>query len=152
VFDGRVAEDFKLDTGTWVSVGVLRVKAIAALAPVAQDIVVAGHDRSEVGFLVFPNVAACRALVPSLPPDAPLDLVLGSDPVRARVREGLEGLRQEGSGSSGHGTRALLLVEAPSIDRGEITDKAYLNQRAVLSFREGLVRELYSDSRAVITI
>ena len=152
VFDGRVAEDFKLDTGTWVSVGVLRVKAIAALAPVAQDIVVAGHDRSEVGFLVFPNVAACRALVPSLPPDAPLDLVLGSDPVRARVREGLVGLRNESSGSSGHANRALLLVEPPSIDRGEITDKAYLNQRAVLSFREGLVRELYSDSRAVITI
>ena len=152
VFDGRVAEDFKLDTGTWVNVGVLRVKAIATLAPVAQDIVLAGHDRSEVGFLVFPNVAACRALVPALPSDAPLDLVLGSEPVRARVREGLVGLRNESSGSSGHGTRALLLTEPPSIDRGEITDKGYLNQRAVLSCREGLVEELFSDSPAVITL
>ena len=152
MFDGRVAEDFKLDTGTWVSVGVLRVKAIAALAPVAQDIVLAGHDRSEVGFLVFPNVAACRALVPSLPADAPLHQVLGSEPVRARVQEGLAGLRNESSGSSGHGSRALLLAEPPSIDRGEITDKGYLNQRAVLSCREGLVEELYSDSAAVIVI
>ena len=152
VFNGRVTEDFKLDTGTWVNVGVLRVKAIAALAPVAQDIVLAGHDRSEVGFLVFPNVAACRVLVPSLPSDAPLDLVLASEPVRTRVREGLVGLRNESSGSSGHGTRALLLAEPPSIDRGEITDKGYLNQRAVLSCREGLVQELYSDSPAVITL
>ena len=152
LFDGRVAEDFKLDTGTWVNVGVLRVKAIAALAPVAQDIVLAGHDRSEVGFLVFPNVAACRALVPSLNSDAPLSEVLGSGPVRARVREGLARLRDESSGSSGHGNRALLLVDPPSIDRGEITDKGYLNQRAVLASREDLVRELYGDSVGVIRI
>jgi feruloyl-CoA synthase len=152
LFDGRVAEDFKLDTGTWVNVGVLRVKAIAALAPVAQDIVLAGHDRSEVGFLVFPNVAACRALASTLPPDAPVDVLLGSERVRACIREGLAGLRNESSGSSGHGTRALLLCDPPSIDRGEITDKGYLNQRAVLSSREGLVEELYSDSGAVITI
>jgi feruloyl-CoA synthase len=99
------------------------VKAIAALAPVAQDIVLAGHDRSEVGFPGVPQCRGLRALVPSLPSDAPLDLVLGSEPVRARVREGLVGLRNESSGSSVHGNRALLLVEPPSIDRGEITDK-----------------------------
>jgi len=76
--------------------------------------------------------------------------VLGSEPVRARVREGLVGLRNESSGSSGHANRALLLVEPPSIDRGEITDKGYLNQRAVLTARESLVEELYSGSPAVI--
>jgi feruloyl-CoA synthase len=72
LFDGRVSEDFKLDSGTWVNVGLLRVQAIAALAPVAQDAVLTGHDRSEVGLLVFPNVAACRELAAGLAADAPL--------------------------------------------------------------------------------
>ena len=143
LFDGRVAEDFKLDTGTWVSVGMLRVKAIAALAPVAQDIVVAGHDRPEVGFLIFPNVVACRQLA-SLPPDAPVDQVLAATEVRAAVKRGLAALREAGGGSSAHGTRAILLGEAPSIDHGEITDKGYLNQRAVLTRRTAQVEALFA--------
>lgn len=143
LFDGRVAEDFKLATGTWVSVGMLRVNAIAALAPVAQDIVVAGHDRDEVGLLVFPNLTACRALCPELGPDAPVEAVLVHPAVRSAVSRGLGRLREGRTGSSAHAARALLLVEPPSIDRGEITDKGYLNQRAVLRHRAALVDLLY---------
>lgn len=146
LFDGRVAEDFKLDSGTWVNVGMLRVKAIAALAPVAQDIVVTGHDRPAIGFLVFPNLAACRQLAASTPPDAPIETVLADPAVRSAARRGLENLRAEGLGTSGYATRALLLSEPPSIDQGEITDKGYLNQRAVLTARAELVTALYRDA------
>ncbi len=152
LFDGRVSEDFKLDTGTWVNVGVLRVRAIAALAPVAQDAVLTGHDRSAVGLLVFPNLAACRALAPDLPADAPLDRVLGHPAVRARVAAGLEALRADGRGSSTYPTRAILLEEPPSIDRGEITDKGYLNQRAVLTSRAAIVARLEDDGPDVIRL
>ncbi len=153
LFDGRVAEDFKLDSGTWVNVGMLRVNAIAALAPVAQDIVVAGHDRPTIGFLVFPNVAACRQLAAALAPDAPIEAVLADPAVRATVGRGLAGLRAEGLGTSGHGSRALLLNEPPSIDQGEITDKGYLNQRAVLHGRAQLVEALYGhDDPRVIAL
>jgi feruloyl-CoA synthase len=135
-FDGRVSEDFKLTSGTWVSVGTLRVAGIAALAPLAQDIVVTGHDADDVRFLVFPNVAACRALA-KLPDDAGLAEVLGHDAVRAAVARGLSQLKEaSGGASSAHATRALLMAEPPSVDDGEITDKGYINQRAVLSRRE----------------
>src|SRR3954452_8746610 len=86
-FDGRVAEDFKLSTGTWVSVGMLRVAGIAALAPLAQDIVVAGHDGSEVRFLVFPNVPACRAHA-GLPDSAAAGEVICHDKVRGAIGQG----------------------------------------------------------------
>ncbi|MFN0177934.1 MAG: feruloyl-CoA synthase [Gemmatimonadales bacterium] len=146
LFDGRVAEDFKLDSGTWVNVGMLRVRAIEALAPVAQDIVVTGHDRSEVGFLVFPNVAACRALAGDLAGDAPVERALAHSAVRDQVREGLAALKGMGGGSSMFATRAMLLAEPPSIDGGEITDKGYLNQRAVLDRRAALVERLHQES------
>ena len=146
LFDGRVAEDFKLDSGTWVNVGMLRVKAIAALAPVAQDIVITGHDRPAIGFLVFPNVVACRQLAASTPPDAPIETLLADPAVRSAVHRGLENLRAEGLGTSGYATRALLLSEPPSIDQGEITDKGYLNQRAVLTARAALVTALHGDA------
>ncbi|EGP09075.1 long-chain-fatty-acid--CoA ligase [Bradyrhizobiaceae bacterium SG-6C] len=132
-FDGRVAEDFKLTSGTWVSVGTLRIAGIAALAPIAQDIVVTGHDRDEVRFLVFPNIAACRALAKL--PDADVADVLRAPAVREAVAQGLARLKGNGGGSSSFATRALLLVELPSVDGGEITDKGYINQRAVLSRR-----------------
>ena len=143
-FDGRVAEDFKLNSGTWVSVGAIRVAGIAALAPLAQDIVVTGHGRDEVGFLVFPNLAACRALA-GLPDTAAPDDVLRSDVVRAAVGNGLAKLRAGGGGSSGFATRALLLTEPPSVDGGEITDKGYINQRAVLTRRAREVAMLADD-------
>jgi feruloyl-CoA synthase len=148
VFDGRIAEDFKLMSGTWVHVGTLRVRAIAALSPVAQDIVITGHDREEVGLLVFPNPAGCASLCPDLAPGTPLSRLLADSRVRACVAEGLAQLASEGQGSSTHATRALLLAEPPSIDAGEITDKGYINQRAVLMRRGGLVNALYAEPTA----
>jgi feruloyl-CoA synthase len=143
LFDGRLAEDFKLSTGTWVHVGALRLAAIAALAPIAQDVVLAGHDRDEIGVLVFPNVEACRRLCPHLPSNAVIERLVTEAVVRARVAEGLAALRASGGGSSTYATRALLLAEPPSLDAGEITDKGYLNQRAVLARRSLLIAELY---------
>jgi feruloyl-CoA synthase len=142
LFDGRVSEDFKLDSGTWVNVGLLRVQAIAALAPVAQDAVLTGHDRGEIGLLVFPNVAACRELAAGLAADAPLEEVLAHRAVREHVRAGLAALKARGGGTTTYATRALLLAEPPSIDAGEITDKGYINQRAVLSRRAANVDAL----------
>ncbi|AKU12625.1 feruloyl-CoA synthase [Azoarcus sp. CIB] len=153
LFDGRVGEDFKLLTGTWVHVGSLRVKGIDALKPVAQDIVVTGHDRDEIGFLVFPNVSECRSLCPGLPADAPVEQVLTNPAVLARVRLGMAALAQGGGGSSTVPTRALLMAEPPSVEAGEITDKGYINQRAVLTRRKDLVEVLYAEmpDKTVVT-
>jgi len=139
-FDGRVSEDFKLTSGTWVNVGALRVAGIAALAPLAQDIVVCGHDGDDVRFLVFPNVAACRALA-ALPDTYSIDEVLAHPAVRDGISQGLATLKAQGGGSSTFATRAILLAEPPSVDGGEITDKGYINQRAVVSRRADLIRE-----------
>lgn len=144
-FDGRVAEDFKLNSGTWVSVGTLRVAGIAALAPLAQDIVVTGHGRDEVRFLVFPNIAACRALA-GLPESANAREVIGHPGVRSAIAQGLAKLKAQGGHSSGHATRALLLTEPASVDGGEITDKGYINQRAVLTRRAAAVAVLQDDA------
>ena len=127
LFDGRVAEDFKLMSGTWVSVGTLRVRAVSALAPHVADVVVTGHGREEIGLLVFPTPQA-RAL-----PRAELE---------AHLRAGLHALQAEGGGSSQTPTRALILDEPPSVDAGEITDKGYINQRAVLARRAEAVERL----------
>ncbi len=147
-FDGRVAEDFKLTSGTWVSVGMLRVAGIAALAPLAQDIVVAGHDGDEVRFLVFPNIMACRAHA-GLPDSADVEEVIGHAKVRSAIGQGLAKLKAQASHSSGHATRALLLAEPASVDDGEITDKAYINQRAVLARRADAVAELNDGASRV---
>jgi feruloyl-CoA synthase len=147
-FDGRVAEDFKLNSGTWVSVGTLRVAGISAMAPLAQDIVVSGHGGDHVRFLVFPNIAACRAHA-GLPDSADANEVIGHAKVRAAVASGLARLKvQSGGGSSGHATRALLLSEPASVDGGEITDKGYINQRAVLTRRAAAVTVLEDDASA----
>jgi feruloyl-CoA synthase len=145
-FDGRVAEDFKLNSGTWVSVGTLRVAGITALAPLAQDIVVSGHGGDHVRFLVFPNLSACR--VHAGPPEsAAVSEVIGNEKVRAAIASGLAKLKaQGGGGSSGHATRALLLPEPASVDGGEITDKGYINQRAVLTRRASAVAILEDDA------
>lgn len=134
-FDGRVAEDFKLSTGTFVNVGQLRVDGIAVLDPVAQDIVLTGHDGDAVGFLIFPNLIACRRLAGIDDNEAPARTVLDHPAVRAHVAKGLEALRRKGVGSSRYATRARLLDSPPSVDRGEITEKGHLNQRAVLANR-----------------
>jgi len=129
VFDGRVAEDFKLSSGTWVHVGTVRVKLIAACNPLVQDAVITGHDRGEVGAMVFLSPA-----VKGVP---------RSD-IEAKIRDALSALSAEG-GSSMHPTRALILEEPPSIDANEITDKGYVNQRAVLEQRAALVERLHAS-------
>jgi feruloyl-CoA synthase len=146
-FDGRVAEDFKLNSGTWVSVGTLRVAGIAALAPLAQDIVVTGHGGDEVRFLVFPNIAACRAHA-GLPDSADVTDVISHDKVRSTIVQGLAKLKAQSGNSSGHATRALLLAEPASVDGGEITDKGYINQRAVLTRRAQAVAMLGDEASA----
>lgn len=132
LFNGRVAEDFKLTTGTWVSVGTLRVKAVTALAPWAQDVVVTGHDADEVGLLVFPSAAAKG---------------LSAQELAGYIQTGLRKLKAEGSGSSQSAQRALVLNEPPSMDEGEITDKGYINQRAVLMRRATQVQLLHTKPR-----
>jgi feruloyl-CoA synthase len=152
VFDGRIAEDFKLMSGTWVHVGTLRIKAISALAPVAQDVVITGHDREEVGLLVFASPAGCAGLCPELPKDTPLSTLIADLRVRERVAHGLRALAADARGSSTHATRALLLAEPPSIDANEITDKGYNNQRAVLARRSAAVAALYPHPMAAEVI
>ncbi len=148
VFDGRVAEDFKLTSGTWVHAGALRVAAIAAASPVIQDAVVTGHDRPEIGLLLFPSPAGCRALCPDAPPDVPLEALVERPEVKERLRQGLGAYNEANPASSTRIARVLFLFEPPSIDAGEITDKGYLNQRAVLERRASLVEALYNDSAA----
>jgi feruloyl-CoA synthase len=135
VFDGRVAEDFKLSTGTWVSVGSVRVKLIAAADPLIQDAVITGHDRNEIGALVFLSPAA-KDIKP--------------EELKNRIGVALKKLSQE-RGSSTHPTRVLIMSEPPSIDANEITDKGYMNQRAVLERRAALVDRLYSGDPDVIS-
>ena len=144
VFGGRIAEDFKLLSGTWVQVGALRVALIAALAPLIADAVITGHDRDEVGALVFPDLAALRTLCPGLAADTAPAEVFGQPPVRRAIVAGLHRLGAAGGGSSGRIGRVLLLAEPPSIDANEITDKGYLNQRAVLNRRAVQVEGLYA--------
>ncbi len=140
-FDGRIAEDFKLSTGTWVHVGATRVKLIAAGDPVIQDAVITGHERSEVGALVFLNAAAVRA--------KGLDDTGVCEHLRAAMRRFAA---EAGTGSSTHPVRALVMAEPPSIDANEITDKGYINQRAVLERRAALVEMLHADPPAVEVI
>ena len=145
LFDGRIAEDFKLATGTWVSVGALRAAVIAAGAPEVQDVVIAGHDRDDVAALIVPFEPACRALCPEIDARAPLGQVLQAPAVRARFEALLAGLARASTGSANRVARALLLSVPPSLDAGEATDKGSLNQRAILKHRADLVEELYRE-------
>jgi feruloyl-CoA synthase len=144
VFDGRIGENFKLGSGTWVSVGALRVALIAAGAPIIEDAVIAGHDRDEIGVLVFPSLAGCRGLCPHLPPDASLAVLVAEPAVRKALAAALTRHNATAGGSSHRVTRALLLETPPSIDKSEITDKGYINQRAVLTNRAASVEQLYA--------
>lgn len=144
LFDGRVTEDFKLMTGTWVNVGALRLKAVQLLAPLAQDVVVAGHDRNDIRLLVFANVAACRHLS-GASADTPVSEVVTHPSVQRQVRQALAALREQGGGSSTCASAALLMDVPPSVDAGEITDKGYINQSAVLHHRAALVERLYGE-------
>jgi feruloyl-CoA synthase len=154
VFDGRVAEDFKLATGTWVSVGPMRARAIAAFAPFARDVVLTGLNRDDLAAILIPDVDACRAACPELAVDTPLAAVLADAGLRPRVSDQLARLAQTATGSATRIFRVAFLSDPPSIDVGEITDKGSINQRAVLRHRTALVEDLYSDTPAahVITL
>jgi feruloyl-CoA synthase len=145
LFDGRLAEDFKLATGTWVSVGPLRATFIAHLAPLVRDVVLAGADRDDITALVFPDADACRRLAPDLAADAAVAALLADQRVRAEFTRLLDTLLQSSSGTSSRICRAILLAELPSLDIGEMTDKGSINQRAVLANRASLVEDLYAD-------
>jgi feruloyl-CoA synthase len=142
-FDGRIAEDFKLATGTFVSVGPLRAKVINAGNPCVQDVVVAGINRNEIGLLIFPRLDACRELAGAAPNTPTLD-VLAEPKVRAFFQMLADELFSSGTGSATRVARSIVLVDPPSIDRGEITDKGSINQRAVLTHRDALVEHLYA--------
>ncbi|MDP3075784.1 AMP-binding protein [Bradyrhizobium sp.] len=143
IFAGRVVEDFKLTTGTFVHVGSLRTDAIAAATPVVHDALVAGQDLPFVGLLAWPNLHACRQVVGN--PDATFEDVARHPDVIACVKRGLEAHNASCTGSSMRIARAMLMVEPPSIDGNELTDKGYINQRAGLERRAGLVKRLYAD-------
>ena len=146
IFDGRVAEDFKLASATWVDVASIRSKLILKGAPLVQDVVITGHDRDAIGAMIFPHLSACRELCTDLPPDAGVAQVLGHAAVRGRFREILQKLSAASTGSSTRIAKALLLESPPSIDKGEITDKGSINQRAVLGCRADLVESLYAKA------
>ena len=152
-FDGRIAEDFKLASGTWVSVGPLRARFVAACAPLVRDVVIAGINRDEVSALVILDLDGCRLINPTLPLD---DLsATAADPLICdALRERLIKFVATATGSSTRITRAILIDTPLSIDRGEVTDKGSINQRAVLDHRSRLIDELYSPTPAahVITL
>ena len=152
IFDGRVVEDFKLTSGTFVLVGTLRTTAIAAATPVLQDAVVCGQDREYVGLLGFPNIAACRQLAGD--PEANLTMaeLLAHPAVVATVCDGLARMNAGGKGSSMRVRRVLLMAEPPAVDGHEITDKGYINQRATLERRKVLVDKLFAGGEGVIEI
>ncbi|MBS0523666.1 MAG: AMP-binding protein [Proteobacteria bacterium] len=152
VFDGRVVEDFKLMSGTFVLVGTLRSTAVAAVSPVLQDAVVCGQDREYVGLLGFPNVAACRRLADDEDLQLSTEEVLAHPRVIETIKRGLAGMNAAGKGSSMKVKRVLLMREPPSVDGHEITDKGYINQRATLDRRKALVDRLYAGGEGVIEI
>ena len=151
VFDGRVAEDFKLATGTWVSVGPLRLKFIAHCAPYVTDVVVAGHDRDDAAALVVPNVPACRELAGLAGAASDAD-ALAHPKVRETFSALLAAFNRVAGGSSGRFARLILMDDPPSLDTGELTDKGSINQRAVLALRADMVEELYAETPTERTI
>jgi feruloyl-CoA synthase len=152
VFDGRVVEDFKLMSGTFVLVGTLRTASIAAASPVLQDAVVCGEDRAYVGLLGFPNVAACRQLAGDGEAKLAAADLVGHPAVVGALKNGLAKMNAERAGSSTRVGRAMLMAEPPSVDGHEITDKGYINQRATLNRRKALVEKLYAGGEGVLEI
>lgn len=144
LFDGRVAEDFKLSTGTWVNLASVRGSIVHAFAPYVRDAVLTGLNRDHIGALLFPDVEACRAIHADL--QGASDAAIAAHPaVRAVFQERLDALAAKSTGSSTLVARAIILGEPPSIDAHEITDKGSINQRAVMAARAGLVEDLYRD-------
>jgi len=141
-FDGRLAEDFKLTSGTFVHVGVLRAKTLLAAGLRVQDVVVAGLDRDEIGLLVLPNLDECRRLA-GLPGASSVREVLGHPGVRDFFQTLIDRLWRDGASSSTRPARLYLMEQPASMDKGEATDKGTINQRAMLAQRAELVDALY---------
>lgn len=144
-FDGRIAEDFKLASGTWVSVGPLRARFVAACAPLVRDVIIAGINHDEISALVVLDLDGCRLINPTLPTDK-LAAAASDSLIRAAFRERFEKLLAGATGSSTRITRAVLLDTPLSIDRGEVTDKGSINQRAVLENRSALIETIYAPA------
>jgi len=144
-FAGRVAEDFKLTSGTWVRVGLLRVDVLAAAAPVLQFALVTAHDRDSVGILGWPNITACKKLFKGVAEDTSPEVLLQHPEVEAFLRKKLTHFNSEQQGSSTRIDRIMLMSEPPDSDANEITDKGYINQRAALQWRQEFVEQLYAD-------
>jgi feruloyl-CoA synthase len=144
VFDGRVTEDFKLDSGTWVSVGTLRAQAVAAASPLIQDCVVCGQDKPFVGLLVWPVMSVAKEIAGDASLSEP-DAVVSAPKVREFVQKHFAAFNKSGAGSSGRVKRLILMIEPPSVDGHEITDKGYVNQRATMDRRAALVDKLYQN-------
>jgi feruloyl-CoA synthase len=151
-FQGRIAEDFKLSTGTWVRVGPLRGRLLAALGDLLHDVAIAGPDRDFVSALLFPNLENCRALCSPADRDLPVAELLRATAVRSRVTHVLECLARESAGLSTSVARAMLMEDPPSIDAHETTEKGSINQKAVLANRAALVDMLYSERPALQVI
>ncbi|WP_044562348.1 feruloyl-CoA synthase [Azospirillum sp. B4] len=145
VFDGRLTEDFKLSSGTFVNVGPLRARVITEGAPHVQDVVITAPERDDLGLLIFPNLEACGALA-ELPANAPAADILAAEPVRQRFQALIDRLAASGTGSASRVARALVLTEPPSLDKGEVTDKRSINQRVVLDLRAAQVDALYQGT------
>jgi feruloyl-CoA synthase len=145
LFDGRLGEDFKLTTGTWVGVGALRARIIAHFAPLVRDAVITGHGRDSVGMLAVPDVDACRRLCPELN-GAPLWAIAVHPAVRDAIAAKLASFARKATGSASRVDRAILLVDPLSLDDQEVTDKGSINQRAVLTRRAQLVEDLYAEA------
>jgi feruloyl-CoA synthase len=139
VFDGRVTEDFKLDSGTWVSVGTLRPDLVAACSPWVMDAVICGQDKPFIGALFWPSMAGMQTLAADAGPGTPLEKLT------ALLSEKLAAFNATAGGSSRRIGRFVIMTEPPSIDAGEITDKGYVNQRATLERRDGLVQNIYAN-------
>jgi feruloyl-CoA synthase len=142
-FDGRISEDFKLGSGTWVSVGPLRARFIATCAPLVRDVVVAGINRDELSALVILDLDGCRVVNPTLRTDN-LASAAADPAVRSAFRERLAAFVASATGSSTRIARAVLLDTPLSIDRGEVTDKGSVNQRAVLDHRAETIEDIYA--------
>ncbi|ADG11513.1 AMP-dependent synthetase [Caulobacter segnis] len=147
LFGGRLAENFKLLSGTWVNAGEVRLAAVAATAPLVSDVVVAGEGRHEIGLLVFANEEACRRHLADALGEEPYDGPAAEHPlIRQLIAAGLGEMNAWRSGSSTRVARFAIMADPPSAAEGEITEKGYLNQRVVLRRRAELVEQLYQQS------
>jgi feruloyl-CoA synthase len=144
VFDGRLSEDFKLNSGTWVKVGSLRERLIKEGHGLIKDVVITGHNRSYLGAIIFPEVAYCAKLA-GMNENASLKDLVAARPVQKALQNVLDALNREATGSSMQIKRALFADFLPLIKRGEVTDKGSINQQAVLSNREPFWQRLYDE-------